>query len=215
MTVVPIRSSYTAVFASALQGVPCEVVGLTADPHTLPVAEWSRGVDAGDAALLDQCRGATLDIGCGPGRMTRALAERGHAVLGIDIVPEAVRMTRGRGGVALVRDVFRPVPGEGRWRTALLADGNIGIGGDPIALLRRLRELLDPRGRVVAELAPPGADSSAGWATLRWGEDVSDPIRWSVVGVDGVADVAQHADLDVSAVHRFGDRWFVVLEEEP
>ena len=44
-----------------------------------------------------------------------------------------------RGVAALLRDVFDPVPGEGRWETALLADGNIGIGGDPVALLERVR----------------------------------------------------------------------------
>ncbi len=54
--------------------------------------------------------------------------------------------------------MFAPLPGEGRWGTALLADGNIGIGGDPVALLRRLREVLDPRGRIVVELAAPGTE---------------------------------------------------------
>ena len=44
-----------------------------------------------------------------------------------------------RGVTGPARDVFDPLPGEGRWETALLADGNIGIGGDPVALLRRLR----------------------------------------------------------------------------
>ena len=213
MTVVPIRSSYTAVFASALQGVPCEVVGLTADPHTLPVAEWSRGVDAGDAALLDQCRGATLDIGCGPGRMTRALAERGHAVLGIDIVPEAVRMTRGRGGVALVRDVFRPVPGEGRWRTALLADGNIGIGGDPRALLARVRALLATGGRVVTDLAEPGTGIRTRQVRLQTPSLRSRPFPWSVVGADAIGPIAAGAGLTVHGLHTHGDRWFAVLEK--
>lgn len=188
---------------------------MTETTTVLQLDDWDRPPDTEDHAMLDLCVGATLDVGCGPGRLAAVLAERGHVALGIDVVGDAVGRACDRGAAALRRDVFDALPGEGRWTTALLADGNIGIGGDPIALLRRLRELLDPRGRVVAELAPPGADSSAGWATLRWGEDVSDPIRWSVVGVDGVADVAQHADLDVSAVHRFGDRWFVVLEEEP
>ena len=41
------------------------------------------------------------------------------------------------GGPALVRSVFETLPGEGRWDTVLLMDGNIGIGGDPAALLGR------------------------------------------------------------------------------
>ena len=32
----------------------------------------------------------------------------------------------------LRRDLFAPLPGEGRWHHVLLADGNIGIGGDPV-----------------------------------------------------------------------------------
>lgn len=77
-------------------------------------------------------------------------------VLGIDVVPEAVALTRERGASALVRDVFAPVPGEGWWDTALLANGNIGIGGDPVTLLRRVHALLLPGGRAVVEVARPG-----------------------------------------------------------
>jgi SAM-dependent methyltransferase len=213
MTVVPMRSSYSTVFASALQGVRCEVVGLGPEPHALPVADWSRQVDAADAALLEQCRGETLDIGCGPGRMTRALAERGHAVLGIDVVPEAVQMTRRRGGVAIVRDVFDTVPGEGRWRTALLADGNIGIGGDPRALLTRIRALLAPGGRVVTDLAEPGSGMSTRLVRLETAALRSRSFRWSVVGADAIGPVAVGSGLTVQGVHAHGDRWFAVLEK--
>ena len=38
-----------------------------------------------------------------------------------------------RGATVLQRDIFGPLPGEGRWGTALLFDGNVGIGGDPAA----------------------------------------------------------------------------------
>jgi hypothetical protein len=48
---------------------------------------------------------------------------------------------------ALCRDVYAaPLPGEGRWRRVLLADGNIGIGGDPPRLLRRCRRLAGAAG---------------------------------------------------------------------
>ena len=33
------------------------------------------------------------------------------------------------------------LPGEGRWHHVPLADGNIGIGGDPVPLQRRFVEL--------------------------------------------------------------------------
>jgi len=212
MPTLPTSTSYAAVFASALRGVRCHVDGLTLEPHVLPVADWTRPVDATDTALLAHCRGETLDIGCGPGRMTRALAERGHAVLGIDVVPEAVRMTRRRGGVAIVRDVFEPVPGEGRWGTALLADGNIGIGGDPHRLLARVHALLAPGGRVVVDLAAPGAGVRTRSVRLRTDAMRSRPFPWSVVGADAIGSVAIGAGFVVHGLHTHGDRWFAVLE---
>src|SRR5262249_61510991 len=74
----------------------------------------------------------TLDVGSGPGRLTVALAECGIPALGIDVTPYAVHLARAAGALTLLRDVFGRVPGAGRWMTVLLADGNIGIGGEPV-----------------------------------------------------------------------------------
>ena len=213
MDVVPIRSSYASVFASALRGSPCEVFGLGAEPRPLPVGDWTRPVDGSDRALLAECRGETLDVGCGPGRMTRALAERGHTVLGIDVVPQAIRMTRERGAAALLRDVFEDVPGEGRWATVLLADGNIGIGGDPRALLSRARSLLAPGGRVVVDLAPPGTGVVTRRVRLQTSALRSRPFSWSQVGAEAIGTVAIAAGLAVTALRAHGDRWFAVVEK--
>ena len=98
--------------------------------------DWRR-LRPGDASLIDRCSGPTLDVGSGPWRLTVALAERGVPALGIDVAPHAVRIARSAGSLTLLRDVFGRVPGTGRWRTVLLADGSIGIGGDPAALLER------------------------------------------------------------------------------
>jgi SAM-dependent methyltransferase len=213
VTVVPLGTSYTEVFTSALRGEPCEVVGLGAVPQPLPVTAWNGPVGSGDLAVLAHCRGATLDIGCGPGRMTRALAESGHAVLGIDVVPEAVAMTRSRGGVALVQDVFGPLPGEGRWATALLADGNIGIGGDPRTLLARVHDLLTPGGRVVVDLWAPGHGVRSALVRLQTPGLHSRPFRWAVVGADAIGPLAASAGLVVHGLHVHGTRWFAVLEK--
>ena len=173
---------------------------------------WDRSADEHDRAMLDLCVGPTLDVGCGPGRLAADLAARGHVVLGIDVLGRAVGTAVRRGASALCRDVFEALPGEGRWSTVLLADGNVGIGGDPVALLRRLRELLAPDGRVVAELAAPGTPMDFGWATLHHGGHASAPIRWSVVGVDDIDPLAASARLLVGDVVRLGERWCAVLE---
>lgn len=178
----------------------------------LDLDRWDHPADDHDLALLDLCVGPTLDVGCGPGRLSASLADRGHVVLGIDVARGAIGRAVRRGATALRRDVFDRLPGEGRWRTVLLADGNVGIGGDPVALLRRSRQLIDACGRVVAEVAAPGTPLETGWATLLCHGETSEPFRWSVVGVDDVDDLAREAGLLVGDVQRFGDRWCVVLE---
>jgi SAM-dependent methyltransferase len=122
----------------------------------LDVERWCARPDAADLTVLTRCRGPVLDVGCGPGRLVTALAEQGRPALGIDVSAEAVRRTRRAGGTALVRSVFDPLPREGDWQTALLIDGNVGIGGDPAALLTRIAEVVHPAGALIVETAPDG-----------------------------------------------------------
>ncbi|MEU8433530.1 class I SAM-dependent methyltransferase [Streptomyces sp. NPDC029216] len=122
----------------------------------LDVERWCAEPDAADLTVLARCGGPVLDVGCGPGRLVAALARLGRTALGVDVTPEAVARTVRAGGSALCRSVFEPLPGEGGWGTVLLIDGNIGIGGDPAALLRRAAELAAPGGSLLVEAA--GAD---------------------------------------------------------
>jgi len=174
----------------------------------LPVDQWRHG-RPGDDALLGRCAGPTLDVGSGPGRLTIALAERGLPALGIDVTPYAVRMTRAGGGLALLRDVFDRIPGTGRWQTVLLADGNIGIGGDPPVLLRRVAALLGRRGRAIAELE--NATTHTEWLRLRDECQVSDWFRWSRVGLDAIEEYAAAAGLVVTGIWTESSRWFAEL----
>ena len=83
-------------------------------------------------------------------------------------------VARTRGVNVLERSRLRTAsPDHDRWRTALLFDGNIGIGGDPVALLSRVVELLrddgrDHRGdrarrRRARDRRRPGRDSTPRW----------------------------------------------------
>ncbi|PIM69125.1 SAM-dependent methyltransferase [Streptomyces sp. JV178] len=127
----------------------------------LDVERWCARADEVDLQVLERCEGAVLDVGCGPGRLVAELAARGRPVLGVDVSRAAVARTRRLGGQALTRSVFEPLPGEGRWDTALLLDGNLGIGGDPAALLRRLARLLCSGGLLIAETVPMDVDERA------------------------------------------------------
>ncbi|MFD3677862.1 methyltransferase domain-containing protein [Streptomyces sp. NPDC058613] len=122
------------------------------------VERWCAEPDAADDTVLARCTGPVLDIGCGPGRLVAALAGRSRTALGVDVTPEAVARTLRAGGSALCRSVFDPLPREGGWGTVLLIDGNIGIGGDPTALLRRAAELTAPGGSLLVEVATADVD---------------------------------------------------------
>ena len=214
MTLVDASMPVAHVFASALRGHACLILDEDGASGLLPTEVWLRDADDADEGLLDLCHGPTVDIGCGPGRMAEALARRGVPVLGIDVVPEAVRLSLGRGVATLRRDVFDAVPGEGRWETALLADGNIGIGGDPVVLLERVRDLIAPTGSVVVELAPPGTGVQIRHVRLETEVGRSAPFPWTLVGTDAIAAVAGAARMRLVSRHRFGDRFCAVLEAD-
>ncbi|WP_327303204.1 class I SAM-dependent methyltransferase [Streptomyces sp. NBC_01298] len=182
----------------------------------LDVERWCEAPDGPDRTVLDRCRGAVLDIGCGPGRLVCALAARGHRALGIDVSPEAVARTARTGGAALHRSVFDTLPGEGRWDTALLIDGNIGIGGDPAALLRRTAEVLAVTGSLIVECAQAedGADvderCEVRVADGRGG--LGAPFPWARVGRAALARHAAAADWAPSAHWTTAGRSFTVLK---
>ena len=105
----------------------------------VPVERWFGEPSPAEHALLRLAVGPVLDIGCGPGRHVLALAAADVPVLGIDISNAFLRVARRDGASVIRRSVFDDVPGAGEWMTCLLLDGNIGIGDDPVALLRRTR----------------------------------------------------------------------------
>lgn len=177
----------------------------------LPVRRWHGPAGPADAAVVARCTGPTLDLGCGPGRVTLALTGAGRTTLGVDVSARAVALTRARGAVAVRADLFGPLPAEGRWTHAVLLDGNIGIGGDPIALLRRCRALLRPAGTVLVELEPPGSGSWRGQAQVASGRHRGPTFRWAWLDTGAVAGTAAVAGLAVGEVFRSGCRWFAEL----
>jgi SAM-dependent methyltransferase len=175
----------------------------------LPVDRWRARCDAVETALLARLPDPVLDVGCGPGRLVAALAAAGRPALGIDTSPVAVAEAWQRGAPVLRRSVFGGLPGEGRWGAVILLDGNVGIGGDPIALLARAATLLRPGGTVLAEVEPPGRPSQALTVRIEAGDVTTGPwFPWATVGADGVAAVARSAGLRLAALEQGDDRWF-------
>jgi SAM-dependent methyltransferase len=156
----PAELLYGRLLASAAGGGdPVEARFRIADGNVqkLPLGKWLAPVDAVDRAVLAHAPAPVLDIGCGPGRHLAALAAAGHDGLGLDLSPVAVRLARARRAEAILRSVFADVPRAGTWATALLLDGNLGIGGAPQALLARACALVARGGTVLVETGPPSA----------------------------------------------------------
>lgn len=193
-------------WASPIEGRP-------AHRHPLDVASWLT-MSGVDELIVSRCSGPVIDIGCGPGRFVEALSARGLPALGIDVSGASIVATRARGGSALLRDVFKPVPGEGRWQTLLLADGNVGIGGDPLLLLHRCSQLLSPQGWALVEVDPDEDVDLRTDVTLTgpWGRR-SLPIPWARVGATALLRYAAQAGLLAVEDWRIDGRAFVTLRQ--
>ena len=163
----------------------------------LPLDRWLAPADATDQAILADVEAPVLDLGCGPGRHLAALRARGKRGLGVDLSPVAVELARGRGADAINGSLWASVPARGTWRTILLLDGNIGIGGAPVALLQRAGELLAPDGEIVVETDPPGAPTHRVRVRLEAPGMVSEWFRWARVGADDAAAIAGRAGFAV------------------
>ena len=196
-------------YERALDGERCWVRHDDGRLKKLPVRSWlgGRGADARfDHAVVGMCQGPTIDLGCGPGRLVAHLVKRGVPALGVDLSATAVKLARSSGAPALRRDVFEPLPGAGRWHTVLLADGNVGMGGDPSRVLGRAAELLCRGGQCVAEFDTTTTGVDVGWVRLESSHTVGPWFRWASVGIDSVPALAAEVGLGVSGVHRIGKR---------
>jgi len=178
----------------------------------LELQAWTDDATALERDLVLSLPHPVLDVGCGPGRIAAALAARGVPALGIDASPSAVRAARRAGAVALCRSVFDPLPREGAWGAALLFDGNVGIGGDPRRLLRRVRSLLRPGGVALVEVEPPGHPSVRDRVRLCDGSGGAGPwFPWAWVGADAIDDLARASGFAGCTSSRHEGRWFARL----
>lgn len=178
----------------------------------LELERWCAAADAADLEVLRRCEGAVLDVGCGPGRLVAELGARGRRVLGIDVSEAAVARTVALGGQALRRSVFESVPGEGRWGTALLIDGNVGIGGDPRALLDRMAQLLAPGGLLIAEtVTDPDVDERVQVRVADARGATGDPFPWARLGSPALLRHAARTDWAPVDQWTAGGRSFVSL----
>lgn len=115
--------------------------------------DWGAHLHAG----LDHLQGRVLDVGCGAGRHALYAQREGHDVVGIDVSPGAIDVSRDRGvesvrecDVADVADEFEADTVE----TVLMLGNNFGLVGTADTapeVLAAMATVTTDEGRIVAE----------------------------------------------------------------
>lgn len=198
-------------YALGLAGAPLTLRYRDGRRASARLDRWLGATDAPDASVLDRAVGPVLDVGCGPGRHLVDCRRRGLPALGVDISADAVAAVRRQGAEAVRTSIFGPVPEPGTWGTALLLDGNIGIGGLPVPLLARVGNLLRPGGRALVELDPPGGPSGPAMVRLEADGARSGWFAWAHVAADDIRSVGAGAGLRVDTTWDLQGRWFACL----
>ena len=203
---------FDAAYAGTLTASSITPRGIDGEnPLPLEVSRWSGPADAVDMLVVARCEPPVIDLGCGPGRMVRALSESGQAALGVDMSSVAVELSMAGGGPALRRRIDEPLPAEGRWGTALLMDTNVGLGGDVAALLARCTRLIAPGGLIICEVDPVATRHEVHTLVLRTPDVTSSPLAWSRIGVSALLQAAGPLDLLLVEEWMSGERAFVSI----
>lgn len=172
---------------------------------------WTATADEADLDVLRRVPGPVLDIGAGPGRMVVAMQQLGIDGMGIDTSAEMIEHARQRAATVVHADVFSAVPSEGRWRTALLLDGNIGIGGDPTRLLIRVTRIVSSDGHLVVETAPPTSRTSGRLARVAHAAGTTEWFPWAVVTADELPAYAEDSGWRTAQRWTRDNRFFTTL----
>ena len=153
------------------------------DAGTIPSKESTPQLDAfleAVAAAAGGAQPAVLDVGCGGGRLSRRLFERGCSVVGADINPEAIRAAHDlavppdatgralRFAVADFAGDAAPRLDGGPFDAAVcqLVISIIGTLQQRVNLLRHVREMLRPGGRLFLSASGVSDTINPGYARL-------------------------------------------------
>lgn len=123
--------------------------------YTAPFKQWPAHYKKG----MRHVRGDVLDIGCGAGRHTLYLQEKGFDVRGIDVSPLAVEVCKRRGVAnARVLSITQISSELGRFDTLLMLGHNFGLFGSAVGthrLLHKFHRITSERARIIAESRDP------------------------------------------------------------
>ena len=93
----------------------------------------------------------------------------------------------------------------------LLADGNVGIGGDPVRMLERARQLVVPDGRVIVEVDSLPIGVCRDYVRWETEHSVGRWFPWAHVGGDAASTLADAAGLRLVSALDVSGRHIVVM----
>jgi SAM-dependent methyltransferase len=150
---------------------------------------------------------ATLDLGCGEGRVGEVLHARGHRLTGVDVAPTMVRFARETGAYAEVHhaDAAALPLADGAFDLAV-AFMSLQDMEDPAGAIRETARVLEPGGRLVMAVVHPFA--SAGLA-----HDDDQVVPY--FDVERTADTIERAGVTITfhQIHRPLEGWFAMLRD--
>ena len=180
-------------------------------------------------------RGRVLDAGCGAGRVCLHLQERGLEVVGFDVSPGAVEVSRRRGvqdaRLLSIDDVDESL---GVFDTIVMLGNNFGLFGSAAKagrLLRRFHRLTSERGRIVAETRDVHATDDPGHLAyqarnrergrmsgqirirIRYRELATPWFDYLMVSPDELRELAEPAGWSVARILESDDTYVAVLEK--
>jgi len=121
-------------------------------------AEYSKW-NTREKLALKYVRGRVIDVGCGAGRVSLYLQQKGFDVLGVDISPLAIHVCKLRGARKVqVAPIAKIDSRFGTFDTILMFGNNFGLFGNPQRakwLLKRFRKMTSAEARIIAESINP------------------------------------------------------------
>ncbi|MDB5970361.1 MAG: type 11 methyltransferase [Hydrocarboniphaga sp.] len=158
------------------------------------------------AALQPQPGDRVLDVACGPGKITLALAPLVAETVGIDLTPNMIAEAQRQQAASGVRNAHfqigdaLPLPFDSGRFTLVVTSASLHHVADPAAVVREMARVCAPGGRVAVTDMAPAADKAEAFNAS---ERLRDPSHVRALTLDQLRALGTQAGLSEHVVERY------------